>query len=169
MVFLSLDSLIMAWAIPWAESCTSELQMKVNCRKKIGLVSQLLAEPAQNFPFNTLSVYNSLSAAFHLYMIWAYVCVHCTLTHVLRHFNYFLHFEFWQEKFISFYSFFRSQTIGGKKTYAKQNCWIENPVYKITIFNPKCKRKPDLACVFLHRLENLWSGITKYSNVHIIT
>ena len=41
--------------------------LEVNCWEKNGLVCQLLAEPTQNFP------YNSLSAAFHLYMIQAYV------------------------------------------------------------------------------------------------
>ena len=34
-----------------------------------GLVCQLLAEPAQILSYNILLVYNSLSAAIHLYMI----------------------------------------------------------------------------------------------------
>ena len=41
------------------------------CRKKIGLVCQLLAESAQILSYNSLLVYNSLSAVIHLYMIWA--------------------------------------------------------------------------------------------------
>ena len=50
-------------------SCISELQLKVNCSKKFGL----LAEPAQIFFY-----YNSLSAAIYLYMIrghsTTYIC-----------------------------------------------------------------------------------------------
>ena len=49
--------------IIWAGLCTNELQLKVNCSKKFGLVCQLLAEPAH------ILFYNSLSAAIHLYMI----------------------------------------------------------------------------------------------------
>ena len=52
-----------------SRSCTSELQLKVNCSKKFGLGCQLLAEPAQILSYNSLSVYNSLSAAIQLYMI----------------------------------------------------------------------------------------------------
>ena len=58
-----------------AGSCTSELPLKVNCRIKFGLVCQLLAEAAQILSYNSRSVYNSLSAAIHLYMIWAYAVV----------------------------------------------------------------------------------------------
>ena len=53
----------------WAATRRSELQQKVNCRlkvnfrKKIGLVCQLLAKPAQ------ILSNNSLSAAIHMYMI----------------------------------------------------------------------------------------------------
>ena len=54
--------------------CTSELQLKVNCglqvncRIKFGLVCKLL-QTSPIFFINSLSVYNSLSAAIHLYMI----------------------------------------------------------------------------------------------------
>ena len=50
-------------------------RLKVNCRKQFRLVCHLLAEPAQIFSYNSLSVYNagnSLSIAIHLYMIRAY-------------------------------------------------------------------------------------------------
>ena len=56
-----------------AGSCTSELQLKMNCRLQVNckkcfcLVCQMLAEPAQ------ILFYNSLSAAIRLYMIWALV------------------------------------------------------------------------------------------------
>ena len=62
-----------------AGSCTSELQLKVNCRpkvncrKKFGLVCQLLAESVQILSCYLLSVYNSLSAEIHLYIIRAYI------------------------------------------------------------------------------------------------
>ena len=36
----------------WAGSCTSELQLEVNCRKKFVLVCQLFAEPAQILSYN---------------------------------------------------------------------------------------------------------------------
>ena len=59
-----------------------KLQLKVNCRKKFGLVCQLLAEPAQILPYNSLLVYNSLSAAIRLCMIWAMVLeIFCLLEH----------------------------------------------------------------------------------------
>ena len=46
---------------PRTGSCISELQLKVNCRKKFGLVCQLVlaAQPAQIFFYNPLSVSNS--------------------------------------------------------------------------------------------------------------
>ena len=62
-----------------AGSCTSELQLKVNCRLKVncwikfGLARLTVGRPAQIFSYNSLSVYNSLSAEIHLYMIWSYV------------------------------------------------------------------------------------------------
>ena len=65
-----------------AGSCTSELQLKMNCRlkvnyrKKFELVCQLLADPAPILSYNSLSVYNSLSASIHLYMIRAQVTLH---------------------------------------------------------------------------------------------
>ena len=50
-----------------AGSCTSALQLKVNSsRKKFGMICQLLADPAQILSYNSLSVYNKLSAAIHL-------------------------------------------------------------------------------------------------------
>ena len=49
-------------------SCT-----KVNCRIKFGLAGPRVGRPAQVFSYNSLSVYNSLSAAIHLYMIRAIV------------------------------------------------------------------------------------------------
>ena len=52
--------------------------LKVNCRKKFGLVCQLLAEPALILFYNSLSVYNSLSAAIHLYMIQALLHTICS-------------------------------------------------------------------------------------------
>ena len=63
----------------WYGSFTSELQLevncrlKVNCRKIIGLVSlpNVDQAPAQILSYNSLLVYNSLSAAIHLYMIQA--------------------------------------------------------------------------------------------------
>ena len=61
-IYLVVDSLLKiqstAISILWVGSCASELQLKVNCRKKFGLVWQLLAE--------SHSVYNSLSAAIEL-------------------------------------------------------------------------------------------------------
>ena len=46
-------------------------RLKVNCRKNFGLAWQLLAKPDQSFSYNSLSVYNSLSAPIHLYMMRA--------------------------------------------------------------------------------------------------
>ena len=60
-------------------SCTSELQLKVNCRLKVnfrikfGLARPKVGRPTQIFSYNSLSVCNSLSAAIHLYMIWPLV------------------------------------------------------------------------------------------------
>ena len=62
----------------WPESCTSEFQLKVNyrlkvnCRIKFGLAQPTDGRPAQILSYNSLSVYNSLSAAIHLYMIRTY-------------------------------------------------------------------------------------------------
>ena len=52
-------------------SCTSELQLKVNCRIKFGLARPTVGRPDQILFYNLLSVckYNSLSAAIHVYMI----------------------------------------------------------------------------------------------------
>ena len=61
-----------------AGSCTSELQLKGNCRlkvncgKKFGLVCQLLTEPAQILSYYLLLVYNSLQSVL-LYMIRAFI------------------------------------------------------------------------------------------------
>ena len=51
------------------ESCTSELQLKVNCRINFWPARPTVGRPAHIFSYNSLSVYNSLSAAIHLYMI----------------------------------------------------------------------------------------------------
>ena len=50
-------------------SCTSELQLKVNYRIKFGLARPTLADQPNFPPYNSHSVYKSLSAAIHLYMI----------------------------------------------------------------------------------------------------
>ena len=42
---------------------------QVNCRKKFGLAWPKVNRPAHIFSYNLFSVYNSLSAAIHLYMI----------------------------------------------------------------------------------------------------
>ena len=39
-------------------SCTSELQLKVNCRIKFELARPTVSRPAQIFSYNSLSVYN---------------------------------------------------------------------------------------------------------------
>ena len=58
-------------------SCTSELQLKMNCRSKVncrikfGLARQTVGRSAQILSYNLLLVYNSLSASIHLYMIQA--------------------------------------------------------------------------------------------------
>ena len=53
----------------WHGSCTSELQVKVNCRIKFGLARPTVGRSAHISSYNSLSVYNSLSSAIHLYMI----------------------------------------------------------------------------------------------------
>ena len=53
----------------WAGSCRSELQLKVNCKIEFGLGRPPVGRPVQILFYNSLSVYNSISAAIHLYVI----------------------------------------------------------------------------------------------------
>ena len=78
-----------------------KLQLKVNCRKKFGLVCQLLAEPAQILFYNSLSVYNSLSAAIQLYMILPLVevCRRRTIQIGRRQFKRFGMTQIWKQMF----------------------------------------------------------------------
>ena len=57
----------------WIASEKWNWMLKVKCRKKFGLVCQLLAEPAQILFYNSLLVYYSLSAIIHWYMIQAHI------------------------------------------------------------------------------------------------
>ena len=65
--------MILGFTIPRPGSCTSESQLKVNCRPKVncrikfGLARPTVDRPAVQFlSYNSLLVYNSLSAAIHL-------------------------------------------------------------------------------------------------------